>query len=260
MDLTEAARRVLFHHVRLIVTFIVLGAVAGAAIAMMRPAEFTASARVMLPTQASESPEAVTAASDAARAVVTSRGFVADALEGVDASLDPADIARDAVRVDPLGTSPAIEIAVTHADPSVAADVANALSDELVRRWPGAAGPASDAVDVVEQRIDQIGRQVEELDGTIGRLSITIGQVGETPRGRLLRARRRALVTERDELTQLRLALETQATSLLVDRASQSEPQVIDRAAPPAAPDPNHTIPVAALGALLGAILGIAAA
>lgn len=256
MDLTEAARRVLFHHARIIVACALLGAVAGIAIATVNGPRYTASTRVVLDARIPETAETVTAVADSARAIVTSRDFVEGALRDAGASRDPALVVRESLRVQSLGTSGAVVIAVTDADRSVAADLANALARELIERWPEASGQSTDVVAVLQQRIDTIDAEIDQLDERIARLNVRLAASDEAP-DPIVTARRDAQASERDELAQLRLVLQTQMGSILVEQVSGTEPRIIDHAVPPPDPNPTNVLPITALGALLGLLVGI---
>lgn len=259
MDLTEAARRVLIHHARIIIAFVLLGVVGGVAIATAEAPRYTASTRVVLDGRIPDAPEAVTAVADSARAIVTSRDFVEGALRDAGASRDPAVVVRESLRVQSLGSSGAVEIAVTDVDPSVAAAVANALARELIARWPEASGQTTDVIAVLQERIDALNEEIGLLDEEIARINLRLATEGVAS-DPILTARRDSRASERDELAQLRLVLQTQMGSILVEQVSGTDPRIIDQAVPPPEPNPNNVLPISALGALLGLMVGIGVA
>lgn len=260
MNLTEAARRVLFHHARLIAIFVALGVAGAIAIATSSPPRYTATSRVVLDTRLRDAPEGVTAVADGARAIVTSRDFVEDALRETGASRDPVRIVRESLRVQALGVSGAVEISVTDVNPSVASALANALSRGLVERWPEASGQSGDALAALQQKIDSVGAEMDQLEEQIARLNATIASTADGATDPVLTARRDAREGERDELAQLRLVLQTQLGSILVEQSTGIEARVLDQAVPPSQPNPDNMVPMTALGALLGLMLGIGGA
>ena len=257
MDLTDAVRRVLFHHARLIGVFFLLGLLVAAAVATLGSSRYTSSARVMLVDPVSHEPEAIEGVADAAGAIVTSRGVVEEAIADVGVSRTAVAV-RTSILVEPLASSGALEISVTDGDPSVAAALTNALSRELVRRWPGSSG--NTGAGFLAGRIDSIDTDLDRINAQMEELAAETDPQGEEADDRIRGEQRRTLGMERAKLAQLRLALQTEMDSMLAQEASGIEPRIIDRAAPSTDPDPSHALPITALGMLIGGIVGIGAA
>ena len=261
MDLTEATRRVFMHHLRLIVACVVVGVLAGVTSSLTRPHEYTSSVRVMLDPQGSGTPEAVTAAADTARALITSPGIAAHALAQANADRDPTALVEGRIALEPIGGSGIVRLDVRDGDPAVAAATANALADELVEGWVAADGGAVDDVaNVLRIRIDQLDADITALDEQIARRVVELSGESDPAIKRRLRVTRDALIAERDGMVQERLVLRSEVGRALVDAANRFVPRIVDPAVPAVEADPRDMMPSAALGALLGFLVGAGAA
>jgi len=178
---------------------------------------------------------------------------------------DAADVDRDARRlvethsiaVGALGASGFVGLDVTDADPGVAAALANALADQVVERWvPPEAGATEAGADALQRRIDDVGEEIADLERRITRLSVRIASAVTPEVASRLRAERDSLIAGRDGLVQERQALQAEMGRLVVATAGRFVPEVVDTAVAPTVPNPTHAIPLAALGALLGFLVG----
>jgi capsular polysaccharide biosynthesis protein len=255
VDLNEAFRRIFYAHRRVIVVAVILGIAGGVALASMSPATYTASVRLTIGDRSTDvSVEPVTIA-DAAEAIATSRSVLTSASRssglGGDA-VDPSDVS-----VTPLGSSELLQLSVSAGDAATAEVLANAVADELVDRWTDVAGQGGQAVELIEDALNDVGEQIRELDQRIALLGSRLNEGTATAQEQ---ARRDAAVAEREALDRRRVTYEAQLEALLVDAASRSAPQVIDPAVEPSSPDSRHLAPMAVLGALLGFLVGAGSA
>jgi capsular polysaccharide biosynthesis protein len=260
VDLNDAVRRVFLVHRKLIFLCVVLGLMGGLAVTAIRPATFTAAARLTLGqgTGVLQDPVAV---ADAAEGLVTSRVIIENAVQAAGPALDPVDVASDSISVKTLGSSDLVQLEVTDTRPAVASALANALGEELVNRWPDVSGGRSlDALQPLQDEISHLSERVTKAEQAIALLDIRIAQETHALAAEQLKARRDVLSQNRDELAQRRSLLESQLNGVLVAGASQRAPQVIDPAVPPTVADPKHRASAGALGALLGLLIGICVA
>ena len=228
MELNDAARRIR-RHWHLLVLFVGLGCVGGILLAR-GPETYSASTRLLLEAQYPASRSESAAIADTAQAIATSPAAVASALASVGvANRDAVEIAERGVSVSPLGTSGVVQITVRDRRPRVAAAVANALAAEVIKTGVTVSGGrARKVLTVLERRIAVLNRQIASAD----RLSLG------------------ALVEER-------AAIQAERVNVLSSEASRSQPSIISRATPPGQLDSAPTVAYAALGAVLGLILGI---
>jgi uncharacterized protein involved in exopolysaccharide biosynthesis len=256
MELTEAVRRVFVHHARLIAICVLVGALAGL-LSTWGPDEYTSSVRVMLGPQVSGTPEEATAIADGARAIVTSPGIVAQAVAEARVDRDPTALANGSIALQSIGSSGIVQLDVDDADPAIAAAIANTLANGLVERWIAASGAGADDVTrELQAKVDQMTADIATLDARIARQNVRLAEATDEVTIRQVQAAREATLSERDGLVQQRLVLEAEISRVLAEAASTFVPRVVDPAMPPARADPVHRIPIAALGALLGFLLG----
>jgi capsular polysaccharide biosynthesis protein len=228
MELNEAARRIRRHWL-LLVLFVGLGSVAGILLAR-GPDTFSASTRLVLEAQYPTSRSESAAIADTAQAIATSPSAVASALATVGVTKrDAVEIAEHEVSVSPLGTSGVVQLTVRDRSPRVAAAIANALAADVIKTGlTVSSGRAQRILAEFDRRIDALDRQIASAD----------------------RASLSALVEER-------AAVQVERVNVLSSEAGRSQPSIISRATPPARVDAASTVAYAALGALLGLILGV---
>jgi capsular polysaccharide biosynthesis protein len=259
MELTESVRRVFGHHARLIAICVLVGALAGL-LSTWGPHEYTSSVRVMLGPQVSGTPEEATAIADGARAIVTSPGMVAQAVADARVDRDPTALANGSIGsigLQSIGSSGIVQLDVSDADPAIAAAIANSLGNGLVDRWKAANGAGADDVTrELQAKVDQMTADIATLDTRIARQNVWIAEATDDVTRSRIQAAREVALSERDGLVQQRLALEAEISQILANAADTFVPRVVDPAMPPPAADPVHRIPIVALGALLGFLLG----
>ena len=248
LEIGEAVQRVLVVHWRLVVSLVLLGLVAGLSVRFVEPRLYAASARVSLGAADPQDAATSQALADGARAIVTSRSHVAGALNAIGASRDPATVTQQHVGLQALGTSGVVELTVTDSDPHVAARLANALAADLVSTRSQIAHGASiaspaDQLAALQARLDRVDAEIADVDRRLGSAA-----PGEVP---ALSARLSLLTAERTSLVQQQLGLEGQR---------EQPGMVVDAARAPDQPEPSRLPLDAALGALLGLVVGVAAA
>jgi uncharacterized protein involved in exopolysaccharide biosynthesis len=250
MEIRQVLARVLLGHWRVLAALAVLGLVGGLALHVRDHGLYSASARVEL---GAGDPSAVAGSqgvADTARAIVTSPSHVAAAIAATRVSRDPATVAERAVTVQQMGASDVVEVAVTDQDAAVAAQLANALADDLVRTrqavGQGGAGPALDEqISQVQTQLQDVGARIAEVNG-----QLVAAAAADVP---ALSARLTSLDSERGDLVQRQLSLESQ-------RQQQRLPALIDPAARPARPTASRRPLDMALGAVLGLLAGVVVA
>ena len=127
MELREAAQRLLWHF-KLLLFCTGIGLLVPFLLSQQKTPEYQASMRILVSGGASDAP--VTA--DTVAAIATSPTLLREAMDAVGADRDPKTFTDDVV-VRSVGGSGAIDLAITDSDPVVAAAVANALTNQVVR-------------------------------------------------------------------------------------------------------------------------------
>ncbi len=256
MELREIVRRIGGQHWRLILAGFAVGVV-GALLLGSGAATYTASARLVLDTQDPQSrPESV-AIADTARAIATSPAQVTAALEAAGIrSRNPVDVAKHHVSVQALGTSAVLQLSATDRNPRVAADIANAIARRVIQtRLAVSKGQVQQTLTALNDRIDELTRQIADADTTIDSLALELATAPED-RANSLRTKRDAAVRNRGYLAQQRTILESERDSLLSANALRPNPSIISPAEVPLS-RASHRSQELILGALLGLVLGV---
>lgn len=169
---------------------------------------------------------------------------------GLDRS--PSDLAAQiSTRVYP--EAQLLEIQVVDQDPRLAADIANALAEELVRRSPVSQEDEQKRREFIRSQLDELEARIEQLDGQISQLRETLPEL--TSAAELEEAQQR--------LEQLEAArADNQATYAALLSSSRLEApnalSVFEQAAEPATPLPRRTMLSVAVAAVAGLGLAIA--
>jgi capsular polysaccharide biosynthesis protein len=183
---------------------------------------------------------------DTAEAVVTSPSAVKNALAAVGVSRDLVTFAEERISVEPLGSSGVLRLSVTDPDPGVAAGVANELARDLIEtRLQSRNAPLSDALAALDQRIELLNVSIEAMNEQLSAATLLD---------------RRDILRQREVFLQRQLLLEQQRAELLAGEVEWPRPAIIDRASRPTEADPSKALPIAALGMLLGLIVGVGVA
>lgn len=242
MELNDAARRILGEHWQLIARLTLLGLMVAALMHLGDSTTYTASSRLVLGTDDPKTQSESASIADTAKAIATSPAIVRKALQkGGARGRDPVEVARRDISVESLGASGVLQLSVTDADPALAAAIGNALTREVIAaRREVTEGELRRVLANVNPVIERLGLQIARLDAR--------SELGPEDDAR------------RSSLIQQRTALDSQRFSAMSAAAQQPKPAIISAASPPAAADGSGVLPDLVLGALLGLILGVAAA
>jgi capsular polysaccharide biosynthesis protein len=266
VELQEVARRVLLGHWKVIVALIIASALVVTAIHLREAPTYTAATRLVIDAPAPTSGTEATAIADAAKAIVTSPTHIIAALTSAGLVRDPVEVGRN-ITLTPLGTSGVLQLKVQDSNPVSAASLANALADDLIKTRlafsPAARvsalddriKAANDQISVLDQQIASLDEQLQTLQKQVNASNIQTATV----RAQILADRIAAYSNERAALTQGELQFESERAGLATS-SSTPTPSVIDRALPPANPDPSRLPVDLALALVVGVVLGVAAA
>lgn len=261
MALQEVARRILLGHWVVIVVTVLLCAGAVTAYNLTQAPSYTASTRLVLDAPAPTSLTEATSISDAAKAIVTSPSHVMAALATAGVVRDPVRLVSN-ITLAPLGTSGVLQLSVQDASAVAAANIANALADDLIQTRLAVSAASrraalDDRINTANGQIAQIDQQVASLEQQLQNLRVDPNNPGPAAvEAQILSARITAYSNQRTSLTQQELQLEAERNSL-IPSGSVPTPSVIDRAIPPAHPDPSKLPVELALALVIAAILGI---
>jgi capsular polysaccharide biosynthesis protein len=244
MELHEAFKRIFWVHWKAIALCLAVG-LGVSLVAQPDPVEaYASSARLVLDTPDPTSEGAAAAIADTGRAIVTSRSRVRAALAAAGVRRNLEEVIDSRISVIPLGSSGVIQLTVSDPDPQVAANVANALANNLIlTRLEASRGRLAAAQREIDSRLDKLRPRLAALNRRIAR--------SVNPERRL------SLTGGRDILVNRQLILEQQRADLIAVEADRPTPSIIDHAIPAAEPIPAHRLSILALGALLGLTLGI---
>ena len=198
-----------------------------------KPIVYEATARVAITQSEAKSNAEADAVTARAKALATSRTVVEQAVATVKVPRDADTVATNTAVVR-LGTSPIVEISVRDSDPSIAAALANGISDGVVRYLDESARGDTPAL------IARLSQQVDALNAQYLKLVRTL-----------------ALPDQVSALVQQRSTLQQQLLSVEASDASRTRPAVVDKALVPLAPLPIPRTQEAALAGLLGLVIGI---
>jgi uncharacterized protein involved in exopolysaccharide biosynthesis len=243
VELNDAARRIVGQHWRLIASLMLVGVLLAALAHVGDHRSYTASARLVLGTQDPKTQAEAASIADTAKAIATSPAVVRNALRtsGAPADRDLLDFARHDVSVESVGASGVLQLRVKDGQAARAANIANALTREVIAsRRQVTEGQLRRVLGSVGPRIEKLAGQIAELD------SLTALSPKDEAR--------------RSSLLQQRTALESERFSALSAAAQQLKPAVISPATPPLSADGSGVVLDLLLGAVLGLLLGLAAA
>jgi capsular polysaccharide biosynthesis protein len=247
MDMNQAAQRILRRHWAVILLLVAVGVCVPLALDRYQSPVYEGSARFTIGSPDTRDGQQAGALADTALALATSPETVAAAVTESQYARDPLAVAEQ-VRVAPIGSSGVLEVTVTDENSRASAAIANALAREIVR--------------LRDEALFADGRGVlARIEQDISAYSAQIAQVEQEAAQREARYQRvDALTLRHDELVAQRAGLEDVRQQLTQALATAQAPQIVSASA-------VHGIPTAtvlhiqlAIGALLGAILGIALA
>jgi len=247
MELDEAFARLVRRHIRLHVALLVAAVAAITALSISSEPTYVASGRVLLTSQHPSSTQESEAVVARARAAVTSRTMVERALlaamaeRGSQLTRD-IDSVRQAVRVQQLGTSTLAEIAVSDADATLAAQLANSLLEQLVA--------FSNELDLghVQQAVADIDLQLAQLRQQLDTLVKEDARAGKPSDARQRRATAAA---------QLMTQLSAERSRLLVGQQLAATATIVDRVPASVEAAPSKLVPYAALILFTAAVVSL---
>jgi capsular polysaccharide biosynthesis protein len=254
MRLDEVTDRIVRRHALLLVAAVLAGLAVVWLIHNDDRAEYGASARLVL-----DSPDPATSAqagalADTARAIASGRALVVAALADADVRRDPDRFGREQIDVVPLGASGVLQLTVRDHDPRAAVAIANALATKVIAaREQVSDGTASAAVRALTREVAQVQDQLGDVEQQIDDRTPAVGTPVVTDPAL------RRLERSRDALNQQLGQLQGQLVTIQGQRALRPQASVLDRAhSAPAVP--RRLVADYLLGALLGLVLGLAAA
>jgi capsular polysaccharide biosynthesis protein len=247
-----------------VIALVAIGAFAGAAFTLLAPDEYTATASVYIgqTTDANGNPmPGLNSNSRAATQLLDSEAVLAAA--GAEVDMSVAELRRSTMVETPSQTIRTTQsvvnivvISVSADDAQRAADAANALADELLRRvTPG----AEERVGLLVEQRDQTRSALEasrERAAEAQRQLERLGAAGSAAAAAPYLAVVQAAATEQEALLG-----NLQRTELMLQVARTVEqPRLLHEAVPPTSPSgPNLALNVGA-GALVGLVVGLVAA
>jgi len=257
-DLPDVVRR-LGRYWWLIAVLVALGVAAG--LARGGEQAYTATARVVLDTPDPATRQQAVAIADTVKAIATSPTQVKAALGRAGVRRDAAEVAQHRVSATGLGSSAIVRLSVSDHEPDAAARIANALALQVIlARERVTRGTSEQQLSELDSEIAQLGSKIAELDGVLAGLNRDIASVTAASRARALRVQQEAASRQRQVLAQQRRVLESERVTILASFATRPKPSVISRAVAPTHADSSGRPQYVILGALLGLILGVAAA
>lgn len=256
MELHELTDRIFRLHAKLIIAFLLIGLAAGLALQLRQTPRYQANAQLVVGAEDPQSAQTAAVLADTAHAIATGPQLVGRAISAAGVHRDETAVAG-AVSVQTAGSSGVVTLSVTDPDPRVAVALANSLAAGVVSTRAALAhnGLVSSGQGLNKQEASintqtrQVSRQIADLTAQLGH----IPYLGQAP-----------IVARLTSLEARLTSLQDQATQIAVQRnqlAAQQgpEPAVLDRATS-AASTGGRGLVVPVLGALLGLVVGIAAA
>ena len=242
MELNDVARRIVGQHWRLIASLMLVGILLAALAHVGDDKTYTASARLVLGTQDPKTQAEAASIADTAKAIATSPAVVTRSLRASGATQrDALDFARHDVSVESVGASGVLQLRARDTESARAAKIANTLTREVI------AARRQVTEGQLRRVLGSVGPRIEKLAGRIAKLE-ALPALSSTEEAK------------RSSLVQQRTALESERFSALSAAAQQLKPAVISPATPPASADGSGTALDLLLGAVLGLLLGVAAA
>jgi capsular polysaccharide biosynthesis protein len=254
MRLDEVTDRIFRRHALLLVAAVLAGLAVVWLIHSDDRAQYAASARLVLDSPDPANSAQSGALADTARAIASGRGLVVAALADADVRRDPDQFGRDQIDVVPLGASGVLQLTVRDHDPRAAVAIANALARKVIAaRQRVSDGTASAAVRALTRQVAQVQGQLADVEQQIDDRTPAVG----TPVVADVALRR--LERSRDALNQQLGQLQGQLVTIQGQRALRPQASVLDQAhSAPAVP--RRLVADYLLGALLGLVVGLAAA
>ena len=247
MDVDELLQRIVRRHGALLILFVVSAAVIAALLRFATPAEYSATARVLLRPDPPKSVAEAQAAADDATALVTSDSFLINALDAAQQRSNVAGRKLVHVTVSPLGSSGVAEISATYPTARVPALIANSLAHQYIDLQAAIARQSVDSV------LAGMAGQISGLNQQIRAIEQRLQTIPAGPRADVLRDQHQALMNQRANLA-------VQRDQVAATSALAKIPVLVDSAVDPLSANPSHWAQDAALAALLGLVVGLVVA
>lgn len=146
-----------------------------------------------------------------------------------------------------------MRLSVTYVDPVIAANLANAVADQLVAQAPGALSAADQSIiDFNNNQIATLQRQQESLADQIAALEVEIGRTTDVTALNTLQERRLALIGQINTSSATMEAYNKQNIEIM-QRANKIE--VIEEAMVPSASSGVNVFNITLIGAIVGAAI-----
>jgi capsular polysaccharide biosynthesis protein len=263
MDLQDVTRRILLGHWVVILAFVAASAGGVVVLHLFETPTYSASTRLVLDAPAPTSGTEATAVADAAKAIVTSPTHVIAALNAAGVVRDPVKVIANITLV-PEGTSGVLQLTVQDSNSVAAANIANALAEDLIQTRLAVSPVAQRAA--LDTQIQTVNGNISTLDAQIKSLNDQLSAIQVDPnnpqiaavKAQILADRITADSNERGVLTEQLINLDSQRASL--GSASVTTPSVIDIATVPTKPDPSRLPIDLALALVVGSVLGVGVA
>jgi hypothetical protein len=177
---------------------------------------------------------------------------------------DPVRIAESKVSVSSFGSSGLVSLSVRDTNPAVAVDLANRVAAGVIAahadvtngRYTATLGRLTDQITNLQRSIASIDAHIKG----IGPLYEVARPNGGVPLSEQPWAQPNELLRQRADLSQSLGALQSEKATVEAQRALAAQGVVVDPAAAPAVRVAGRLVPDAALGGLLGLVIGIALA
>jgi capsular polysaccharide biosynthesis protein len=256
MELHELTDRLFRLHAKLIIAFLLIGLAAGLALQLRQTPRYQASTQLVVGAADPQGAQTAAVLADTAHAIAMGPQLVNRAISAAGVTRDEAAVAG-AISVQTIGSSGVVMLSVTDPDPRVAVALANSLAAGVVStRATLARNGLVSSVHGLNQQEASIRKQTRQINTQIADLT---AQLVNTPL-----PGQATIVAQLTSLEARLTSLQDQATQIAVLRnqlvAQQGPgPAVLDRATS-AASTGGRGLVKPLLGALLGLVVGIAAA
>lgn len=255
MELQELGNRIFRLHAKLIVACLVAGAVLGSAVHLGEKPLYQATVRLVIGAPDPQSAQQAAVLADTARAIATGPVLVSRSISSVGARRSELEV-QNAISVQTLGSSGTLALTVNDRDPRVAVELANAIAEGLVATRANLThSSVASSLQHLNDQEKSVEAQILALNAQAQRLA---AQVATTPPN----ARNAGVAVALLNGAQARLtSLQELANQLTLQQNSLSAElgppaAIIDRAQSAVAA-PGRTLDDAALGGLLGLVVGI---
>jgi succinoglycan biosynthesis transport protein ExoP len=147
-----------------------------------------------------------------------------------------------------------LEIQVTDTDPEIAALIANALADELIRLSPASGGGTAERREFIEKQLEETAAKIERVDEQIDELTASLAEL--TSAAEIKDAQDRI-----DALEQVKTRYQTVYAGLITvsGEKSPSELSLFQPAVVPGSPVPRKTVLIVAVSGVAGTGVAIGA-